>query len=86
MDQAGYIEVFNSLQPNQTGTQQIQNQVNSPSKIALKTNNEEEESRIKKLEKMIRKKLLSFLNKNEVKIFNPFQHRCPCFVFKEGQT
>ena len=57
MDQAGYIEIFNSLQPNQTGTQQIQNQVNSPSKIALKSNNEEEESRIKKLEKMIRKKL-----------------------------
>ena len=57
MDQAGYIEVFNSLQPNQTGTQQIPNQINSPSKIALKSNNEEEESRIKKLEKMIRKKL-----------------------------
>ena len=57
MDQAGYIEVFNSLQPNQTGTQQIQDQINSPAKIASKTNNEEEESRIKKLEKMIRKKL-----------------------------
>ena len=53
VDQAVYIENFNSLQPNPTGSQQIQ-QTSSPS---AKSNIEEEESRIRKLEKMIRKKL-----------------------------
>ena len=53
VDQAVYIENFNSLQPNPTGSQQIQ-QASSPS---AKSNIEEEESRIRKLEKMIRKKL-----------------------------
>ena len=57
VDQASYVEIFNSLQPNQTGTQAIQNQATSPSKVTVKSNIEEEESRIKKLEKMIRKKL-----------------------------
>ena len=56
VDQAGYIENFNSLQPNIP--QQIQE---TSSTSALKNssniNVEEEESRIKKLEKMIRKKL-----------------------------
>ena len=53
VDQAVYIENFNSLQPNVSGPQQI-HQASSPS---VKSSNEEEESRIRKLEKMIRKKL-----------------------------
>ena len=53
VNQVVYIENLNILQPNPTGLQQIQ-QASSPS---AKSNIEEEDSRIRKLEKMIRKKL-----------------------------
>ena len=62
VDQAVYIENFNSLQPNPTGSQQIQ-PASSPS---AKSNIEEEESRIRKLEKMIRKKLWFVNKRNEL--------------------
>ena len=47
---------FNSLQPNQTGSQQIQRAINP----SAKSNTEEEESRIRKLEKIKRKKGKTF--------------------------
>ena len=53
VNQVVYIENLNILQPNPTGLQQIQ-QASNPS---AKSNTEEEDSRIRKLEKMIRKKL-----------------------------
>ena len=56
VDQAGYIENFNSLQP-KIPQQTPESSSTSALKNSSNTNVEEEESRIKKLEKMIRKKL-----------------------------
>lgn len=58
VDQGPYLEQFNNLQPNNLSVAATTSLQNSPAKNATSGNgNEGEESRIKKLEKMIRKKL-----------------------------